>query len=1102
MKKLFLGLFLAFASVATFAQLDGVTIEEIDASQIGPGFVTYRIFVDMAPGQELVSVGATNTNPIIFETTTSWYNETTVGSFNAEAITIAPTFGFPYNPTSNSYYDSYIALGSVGGPNFPSTQYQAVPLTEDTDGTVDGILEGSSASANATPLATTDNAGWNASLASANGVSFSNEAISYYTTGGIAGAGASNSVLIAQLTTDGYVNIELGNVLIKTAGTTQGTTYVTRFPAGTEVATDQLTFNNAPNPAPTVSFDAPASGTTVNKGDVVDFVISSADNSAVASIELLIDGISYQTVANPAATETISWTVPGGVTASVEVIATDDMGKTNLQAVPAAPAVISLSINDPFPTMVSVEAPTAGTYNFNAITLTATATDGDEGISGLEFQVAGQTIPGTATATPGEYTATFTPSSAGSFQVIAIATSGVGAIQASSPVAIVIVNEAPSAAIVSPATPFALYTGNDTLIEVDATDADGSIVSVAFYVNGSLATTVTSAPFQFNYVAPSTPVANVNIEAVATDNGGATASDEIDFQVTFQPTSDKYRISPVVDFCSASDVFCLPIITTGATTDATFGDVTGYDLVVKFDPGKVTPTGNVISGEELVADRDFTNYRLNQVDDSTLLIGFWLNEDAPSSYFVGTAEGQELLCVEFSRNSSFGDEDVAEFSIPLVDESFDNVVVPTSAGTGSYTTIKETNFNGNVSFWSDNSPIADNANANLDIFGDVNPGVVVHTNADGDFTYDITNGTNITIERDIDASVDVQAFISGQDAYYASLVVVEETSYSPNAYEIIAMDVNRDGRVSSGDITQMQQRTVGNIDEFSSQTDWVFVAKSQLLNDFSYRRSTSYPAYDGIGYNKNHVPAVSDLIELVSLGIVENPNDCPVISTEDFKGIVLGDVTGNYAAQPATAGLKSGEVELTASFEVVAGQTFITIAANTDKAITAYDFSFEFNPVAYNFVEATNLSSGMIVSANAKDDLMKVSAYAQGVKAKSGKLVKLTFEGEMDYDEVELVLSTINEEAVQAIATEGETVTSVDAITLAVSVSPNPAVNVVTVTAEAGVASLIANNGAILAESTLVGGQTSFDVSALAPATYTVKVVNGDASGSTTIVVE
>ena len=84
-----------------------------------------------------------------------------------------------------------------------------------------------------------------------------------------------------------------------------------------------------------------------------------------------------------------------------------------------------------------------------------------------------------------------------------------------------IVNTSPSCTLTSP-TDGASYTAGDMItISADASDSDGSIVSVKFYEGSNLLSTDTSSPYSYNWNPTSTTAGNKTIKAIAIDSDGA-----------------------------------------------------------------------------------------------------------------------------------------------------------------------------------------------------------------------------------------------------------------------------------------------------------------------------------------------------------------------------------------------------------------------------------------------------------------------------------------------------------------------------------------------------------------------------------------------------
>lgn len=221
-----------------------------------------------------------------------------------------------------------------------------------------------------------------------------------------------------------------------------------------------------------------------------------------------------------------------------------------------------------------------------------------------------------------------------------------------------------------------------------------------------------------------------------------------------------------------------------------------------------------------------------------------------------------------------------------------------------------------LKFWFDNSPIqyAINDPDNYlitNIYGVdsncSNKSVPVQPDLNGQFNYAFTNGSSIQIQRDILTSTNVQPVINGFDVSLGHKVLVNDLSFIPSIYQVIALDVNSDGVISAGDISQINQRSVKTIPEFRQKwnynntgnsngqlsKDWLFI-NSAALTDPAYQVSATYPFDDNVGYSKTNVPIVRFCLEV------------PTANNASFTGIFLGDVNGNYANVSNDGKIKRG----------------------------------------------------------------------------------------------------------------------------------------------------------------------------------------------------
>jgi hypothetical protein len=175
------------------------------------------------------------------------------------------------------------------------------------------------------------------------------------------------------------------------------------------------------------------------------------------------------------------------------------------------------------PPAVSITSPTdgLGVVAPATVTVAASASDGDGSIASVAFFANGAPI-GTDTTSP--YSVTWSGVAAGSYSLTAVATDNQGATTTSSPVHVTVAasNVPPSVAIASPIEAATFTLPVAIALSATAGDSDGTVASVAFYVNGSLVATDTTSPYGVTW----NPAAAgaYTLTAVATDNYGATTT--------------------------------------------------------------------------------------------------------------------------------------------------------------------------------------------------------------------------------------------------------------------------------------------------------------------------------------------------------------------------------------------------------------------------------------------------------------------------------------------------------------------------------------------------------------------------------------------------
>jgi len=990
-KKILLGMGLALlGNFATHAQgLQNIIVEryyQTDAADaanalsngasttLTPGSVVYRVYVDMAPGYKYNLAFGNANHDWKITTSTNFYNDPNNGS------AIGPQGTSLNNTKKNTVLiDSWLTVGGV------CTGKVGVLKTDDTDGSIgnsQGVLANNPGGiygvainsvvsgaqdglAPGTPIVPTAlGLGTAADIFDQTpGGSFLVNGGSVAGLGGVVGTTTTNAVLIGQFTTDGIFGFEL-NIQIQNTVTGVPETYVANNAQSGETVFPGLTL--AANAPPTISLAGPSNVIT---GNAVTFTATAADaDGTVTAVQFKVDGVnlgsSITGTTGASTTFTANWaSVVGSHT--ITAIATDDD-----LSVTTSNSVIIIAANNQAP-LVTVAAP-SGAITGQLATFTATANDLDGTIASVSFSVDNVAI-GTVTAsgTPVSPTLTWT-ATFGSHNVKASATDNLGATGVSAPVAFNVVNNIPpSVAIVSPLNN-ANVTGTTAVVTISATaaDSDGTVTAVEFFANNVSLGIVTSAPYTLTWT-PSSFGSN-SLKAVATDNAaGTNTSSPITVNVA-NPNALPYSIGAISQQCNQG-TFCLPI---SAALTYTVDDVIGYDIVLTYNAAKVTPTGSITVNPGIINPGFITV--VNSFSAGTMNISAFFNVTAPATAeFNGNGE---IFCIGFVKNS-MTEVDTAVYAISSLDESYFIGVTPKLASNGRYTTYKDTTFNGRLKFAGTGLPLSYNAgNPNdfliTNIYGSsaaciTNTVGPVQPDLNGAFVYNVLNGSSINISRDILPGTSVQLAINGNDVFIGRQVLLNTVTLTPTVYQIIALDVNFDGSVSSGDISQINLRSTLAIPEFKQawnynaagtntlgqpSRDWTFVDSVMIQTNPAYAISTTYPLNNNIGYSKYKVPSTPFCLPVpqTSLGI------CPTINDAVYKGILIGDADGNFSTLSGTLQLRptSDKVVIDLSKSVVNGNIVeVPVSFVSSTPVVALDFAVKFDESNLSYNSMVNYKS-------------------------------------------------------------------------------------------------------------------------------------------------
>lgn len=895
-------------------------------------------------------------------------------------------------------------------------------------------------------------------------------------------------------------------VLLNGTVTNSGSTYTYTYTAssnGAHAITAKATDNDcasttstahnftvAANQAPTVSgLTAPA---TAYLGSSVTFTCTAADvDGTVSSVEFFVNSVSIGngTLAN--GTYSKSYSVPANVngTYSVQAKATDNLSlvgafaTTSMNVIANTPP--SVALNNPTGSLL-ISAPTV-------ITLTATAADID-GIDSVNFFInnlfvgagsmtAGNSTNGTwtyaYTSTPG--IKTFTAKAIDDFQ--AKTTSSAVTLDIADPNALPykvknVVQACDQTTFLMPVAVSNTYTvdnviGYDISLTYDAsklTPTGNVFVANNLYSNAAHIETATSI---------GTPSGNNGTMQISLNfNGNAPASAE------FNGTN--------------ADIFTVQFAKTGAFAGVDTAAVAISSIQESYITGVLNKTAN--AGKAI-------SFK-NQNYPATLL--FWSDNQAikynsanPNAFLVTNVNGSV---------STTGTASSASTSLTIPNGVTDIVAGMKVVADGIPASATVASISGTTVTLSTATTAALTAAPVAFVSASA-----VQPNTSGLFTHILTNGQQVRISRDISNNNSVQLLVNGADAVLGKTLLLNG-NFTPSVYQIIALDVNLDGVVSAGDISQIKQRATLAIPEFRQawnysaagvsnghpSKDWLFIDHTTVANNSAYQISATFPANDNVGYSKAKVPVVPFSIN----ANVSNYANCPEIQTENYMGIMLGDVNASYATYTADGVLKSnGAVVLDLAASKQEGNNFrIPVSFEATEVVNSLDFAVRFNN-NMNYTETAQLDENAELTSfmNAQDQTLRFSSFNVAnfeTGANVAELVVSTQNGKLTQKDIVADLAIINGKPVDMkFAKSSEALQQ----TLNVQVYPNPNNGTFAVeSVEGAQVSIIDMNGRMITESAQipVSGKLTINLSQVNAGVYFVRVQNANFSTIKKVIIE
>jgi len=269
------------------------------------------------------------------------------------------------------------------------------------------------------------------------------------------------------------------------------------------------------NTPPTVSITAPADGAVIAAPGLVTVTANAGDTEGPLQRVEFYDGATLlgTDYASP-------WSVDWSATAGAHSLTARAYDAGNLSTT-STPVVVTVNGPPNQAPSATLTSPTDGAVipAPGAVTLAATASDPENALSRVDFHVDGSLVGTDATA---PYSVSWN-ATAGGHSLTATAVDA-GNLSGTSPpvsVSVTVANQPPTVSITSPANNAVIPAPGAVTISANATDPEGALSRVDFYVDGSLVGTDSSAPYSVGWTATA---GGHTLTATAVDLPGASTT--------------------------------------------------------------------------------------------------------------------------------------------------------------------------------------------------------------------------------------------------------------------------------------------------------------------------------------------------------------------------------------------------------------------------------------------------------------------------------------------------------------------------------------------------------------------------------------------------
>ncbi|MEN9609799.1 MAG: hypothetical protein RLZZ628_613 [Bacteroidota bacterium] len=438
-------------------------------------------------------------------------------------------------------------------------------------------------------------------------------------------------------------------------------------------------------------------------------------------------------------------------------------------------------------------------------------------------------------------------------------------------------------------------------------------------------------------------------QVTITDSLGCTVSAEI----TITLPNSSYRLLGASIGCQSAGG-CTPILLT-----RNISNINGYTIRLKFDSTKIQPASNHTWGSLIQARDSAVLYQ--QVIRDTLVLTIGLQ----GGYNLSGGSGDTLICIAWRLAASIDPNQLTAPVTGFVEESMATGGQNVCAVYNTVQIVPEGALMFNL-FYQGSSPMNSSTDVNPTYVwtgkqGAMQPESKV-VNRTGGFLLSPWRNDSIQFSRKSLNSIGLPE-MSGNDAYVMSLVVAKHSKAEKNISKLLAMDVNGDGLINSGDITAVLRRIIHYQTGFvqanfmADTVAWRHFPKAYLTERASFKLSTKYPEDDQVGISRLRVPKIEPIFH-PHLNINCNATDVPIVA------ILLGDADGSLATNGTNSkGKLSTSVTIDAKNSARNQDTF-RIPIYASEQMNGFDCIIDHYSKQMEILSVTSASPNVVAMSN------------------------------------------------------------------------------------------------------------------------------------------